>query len=255
MSPHTRDQLQSLFVMAFCASFIGGALGCGDEAAPEEEVIEPMQRKARFLDGPDSAQLGGEQNQVTCYTCHTGDGSQFGFCGNTLKDLGYRESWMGGGADSLMGASNKCIEGWMAGDALDEGSEPYEAIQAYIMDGSDPAVTTPNAIMPEVLADLDAYEAIYVDGNAEAGLDRYVRYCSLCHGVGLVVGAHAAPDLSEFATMTAGEIARQVRTSGPPPSAMDAEVDETPGPMPFFEEKDLSTEDLRNIIAYMQSQQ
>ena len=142
----------------------------------------------------------------------------------------------------------------MGGDPLDATSEEYQSIEAYILSNSDPAETAVTPIMPDVRMTLDEYEMDYAGGDPMLGAKPYLRYCGLCHDVGLVVGAHAAPELSSFTGMSVGRIAQKVRTSGPPPSTMDAAVDETPGPMPFFEEKDLSSTDLRDIIAFIQSQ-
>lgn len=50
-----------------------------------------------------------------------------------------------------------------------------------------------------------------------------------------------------------GRIAQKVRTSGPVPSGSADATDGTGGPMPFFEPDELSTEDLRDLIAYVRS--
>jgi hypothetical protein len=75
----------------------------------------------------------------------------------------------------------------------------------------------------------------------------------VCHDDGLTVNTSIAPIKSAISIYSVGRIAQQVRTSGPPPSgALDA-GDSTPGPMPFFELKDLPQQDLADIIAYIKT--
>lgn len=216
----------------------GALAACGGSDSGEE-----------FYSGTASAALGAATNQADCATCHNTDGST-GLSGNTFKDIGYRTGFKGGGAD-LLGGINACVTGWMGGTALTTESEAYIGLVAYMQSISDPAVTEPNAIMPEVLADEAAYEAAYAGGDAAAGEAAYNTYCGSCHEAGLIVGPAGSPPKAGLATRSIGRIAQKVRTSGPPPSGMMDASDTTPGPMPFFEIKDLSETDLKNIIAHI----
>jgi len=171
--------------------------------------------------------------------------------GNTFKDIAYRMNFKGGMAPDLLAAANECIVGWMGGTKLTATDENWKSLEAHLQSLSSKDVTMPNALVPEVLDNEAAYEAAYAGGDAAAGAAKYTDACGRCHDGGLTVNATAAFPKTSLAVFTIGRIAQKVRTSGPPPSgAMDA-TDSTPGPMPFFEEKDLSTQDLKDIIAHL----
>lgn len=202
-----------------------------------------------YYSGSASAALGVAGNAATCATCHGMDDST-GFSGNTFKDIAYRTGYKGGGED-LLGGTNACVTGWMGGTAITADSEAFMQIEAFMQSISDSAVTEPNAIMPEVLADEAAYEAAYAGGDAAAGEASYTKFCGTCHDGALQVGGGISPPKAGIASRSIGRIAQKVRTSGPPPSGMNDASDTTPGPMPFFEIKDLSVDELKNIIAHI----
>ncbi len=204
----------------------------------------------QYYDGDASAALGAAGNQARCSTCHSMDGTQPGFSGNTFKDIAYHDSFKGGDAD-LRGAVNACVTGWMGGAELAADAPAYVALEGYLQSISDPNAKTPNALAPEVLADEAAYEDAYAGGDAAAGAAKYTQECAICHDAGLQVGPIAAYPKATLAAYTVGRIAQKVRTSGPPPSGMNDGTDSTPGPMPFFEPKDLSAADLADIIAHI----
>lgn len=207
-----------------------------------------------YYNGDASRKLGAPGNEATCATCHSDDGSQDGFSGNTLKDIAYHTSYKGGMAATLLLAANACIEGWMGGTPLVEGDASWDMLKSYLESISSPAATTPNMIAPEVLADEAAYAAAYTGGDAVAGAAKYDTYCGKCHTVPLTVGKTAAPAKDTLKVFMTGRIAQQVRTSGPPPSGLQDPTDSTPGPMPFFELKDLAAKDLADVIAHIQAQ-
>ncbi len=212
----------------------------------DEDTAEP-----NYYSGAESAALGAATNQADCATCHSNDGTTAGFSGNTFKDIAYRSAFKGGEAPNLLAGANACVTGWMGGTALTAQDARWLALEAYLQSISDPAVTTPNAIAPEVLADEPAYTAAYEGGSASAGQAKYQTYCANCHGGARVVGGAPAWTLAALKGQSVGRIAQKVRTSGPPPSAMSDAGDTTPGPMPFFEPKELSQADLRDIIAFI----
>lgn len=218
-------------------------VGCGDS----DEESGPS---TRYYEGAESKALGAAGNQADCATCHANDDSK-GRAGATLKDIAYHTSFKGGGADTLLEATNACVVGWMGGTALTASDARWTELEAYIQSISDPMITTPNTIAPEVLADVAAYESAYAGGDAAAGQAKYTQYCSNCHSSGRVVGPANSPTLAQLAAESVGRIAQQVRTSGPPPSGTADATDTTPGPMPFFEPSDLSVADLKDIIAYI----
>jgi cytochrome c5 len=200
--------------------------------------------------GSASAALGAPVNQSRCSTCHSTT-SEVGFSGASFVDIAYHSSYKGGGAPSLLEATNVCITGWMGGAQLTEADPRWTELEAYLQSLSDESATTPNPVVPEVLADEAAYEAAYAGGDASAGAAKYATFCARCHDNALVVGEVAAINRANLKTKTIGRIAQQVRTSGPPPSGTADAMDSTPGPMPFFEPDELSAQDLKDIIAYV----
>lgn len=200
--------------------------------------------------GSQSAALGAAGNQAECATCHSADGS-LGASGNSLKDIAHRTSFKGGGAMTLLDGANACITGWMGGKALATSNSQWMSLEAYLKSISDPKVTSPNALAPEVLANEAAYEAAYAGGDATKGEAKFTSACGTCHGAALQVGSAKSPARASLAGKSIGRIAQKVRTSGPPPSGSADATDTTPGPMPFFEPKDLSVADLKDIIAYV----
>lgn len=174
-----------------------------------------------------------------------------GTSGNKMFDIAYRTSFKGGGAPTLLAGTNACVTGWMGGTALTADNAQWKKLETYLQSISDPAVTAPNPLAPEVLANVAAYEAAYVGGNATAGKAKFESFCGRCHGEALRLGPATSPSLAAIKSAPIGRIAQKVRTSGPPPSEAGATVDSTPGPMPFFEPSDLSSADLKDIIAYV----
>jgi mono/diheme cytochrome c family protein len=176
-----------------------------------------------------------------------------GGSGDALMNIAYRSSFKGGMAPTLLDATNACVTGWMGGEALTASSEEFVALRTFFESVSDPAVTTPNTMMPEVLADEAAYETAYAGGDATRGAASYARYCARCHEGALSVAGVSSFPRSILASRTAGRIAQKVRTAGPPPSGTADPTDTTGGPMPFFEPDELPSDELRDIIAYVRS--
>lgn len=236
--------MSSRRIMSLAFSALMALAACGGD---EENIDDP----AKYYEGPDAIALGAPSNQASCATCHSDDGTQVGYSGNTFVDIAYRTSFKGGQAPDLLAASNACIVGWMGGEAITEEDEAYASLKAYMESLSSPDVTTPNDIVPEVLANEAAYEAAYAGGDAAAGEAKYTNACGRCHDGGLVVATALALPKVSLSAFAIGRIAQKVRTAGPPPSGTEDAVDSTGGPMPFFEEKDLPTQDLKDIIAYL----
>lgn len=209
---------------------------------------------AAYYSGAQSAALGAADNEARCSTCHTNDGTQVGFSGNSLMDMAYRASFKGGAAPTLLDGANACITGWMGGTALTAADAEWVSLEAYIQSISDAAVTDANPIEPEVLENEAAYEAAYTGGDAARGETLYPTACGTCHDADLTVNNRVSFSIDVLAAYQIGRIAQKVRTSGPPPSGMEDATDTTPGPMPFFELKDLPAQDLADIIAYIKAQ-
>ncbi|MFO0548380.1 MAG: c-type cytochrome [Polyangiaceae bacterium] len=245
-------------VFALCVAGAACMVGCGDDdgagATGQGGNGGAGGSASNYYSGPESAALGATTNEAVCATCHSDDGTKAGFAGNSLKDIAYRTSFKGGGAPTLLDATNACVTGWMGGDALTESSPEYQALLAFMQSISDSSVTSPNTFAPEVLADEAAYAEAYSGGDAQAGAAVWTSSCAKCHAGGLTIGSAGAPAKSTLAALGAGRIAQQVRTSGPPPSGTADATDSTPGPMPFFEPQDLSEQDLADVVAYLLAQ-
>ncbi|MCA9708526.1 MAG: c-type cytochrome [Myxococcales bacterium] len=225
----------------------GNTTGPTDTSADSTgEAADPQE----YYDGELSAALGADGNQARCSTCHSMDGTLTGYSGQSLQDIAYKDSYKGGDAD-LLGAVNACVTGWMGGPALAADDPEFMALEEFFAGISDEAATTPNALMPEVLADEAEYETAYAGGDAAAGAALYDANCAVCHDAGLVVGSVPAYAKATLAGYTIGRIAQKVRTSGPPPSGSADAADSTPGPMPFFEAEELPAADLADIIAHL----
>lgn len=206
-----------------------------------------------FFSGTASAELGSATNQARCSTCHSVDPSERGGSGDALGDIAYRSSFKGGGAPTLLDATNACVTGWMGGTALTSSDEEWIALRGFLESVSNPSVTAPNTLAPEVLENEAAYEAAYAGGDATRGEATYGRYCARCHDNALVVSAVPSWPRATLASFSVGRIAQKVRTAGPPPSGTADPSDSTPGPMPFFEPDELSADDLKDIIAFVRT--
>lgn len=228
-------------ILAISFTFV--LVACGDDGSSGDGRA--------FYSGAQSAALGAAGNQADCATCHDDDGNKRGRSGASMRDIAYRSAFKGGDAPTLLDGTNACVTGWMGGAALTATDEAFVQLEAYLQSISDPAVTTPNALAPEVLENEAAYEAAYAGGDAAAGAAKYSQSCGGCHDAGKNVGLVASPAKAALGTRSVGRIAQKVRTSGPPPSGTQDSSDSTPGPMPFFEPADLSTEDLKDIIAHL----
>ncbi len=222
--------------------------GCGDDGTTSTPSASDG---LQYYSGAASAALGVSGNAATCATCHSNDGTPRS--GDTFRNIAFRSSFKGGDAPTLLAASNACVTGWMGGVALPATDPRWRALEAYLQSISDRAVTTPNTLRPEVLANQAAYEAAYAGGDAAAGAPLYARFCGTCHDAGLRVNRMSAISRASLRGMSVGRIAQKVRTAGPPPSGMMDTSDSTPGPMPFFEPDELTQAELRNIIAYARS--
>lgn len=242
----------ALFLLSACDGGGDGTGGSGGGGGSGGSGGSGVSGEALYS-GAESAALGSDSNEARCSTCHSNDGTQDGYPGNSMKDIAYRASFKGGMAD-LLGGVNACVTGWMGGDALAADSPEFTAIKAYFESISSESVTDANAIAPDVLADVAAYEAKYAGGDATAGADVYAKACSRCHDGSLSVNVVPAPAKSSLSAYTIGRIAQQVRTAGPPPSGTMDASDTTPGPMPFFEPKDLSDQDVKDVIAHLLAQ-
>jgi len=147
---------------------IGALIGCGDESLSGREV------GARLASDPS---LGGSTNPFACTTCHaTGDpdGDRI-YSGYTLADAAFRERFWGGAVLSLLDSVNFCAQFFMAGPALDPGSQEGRALYAFLESISDgPTPGLPLTVVENV--------AQIGRGSASRGEEVYRAACRSCHG-------------------------------------------------------------------------
>ena len=103
-----------------------------------------------IYDGAASASLGAPGNQATCHTCHSNDGTQAGFPGNSMKNIAYRKAFKGGATTKLIIAVDACTTEWMGGAALTEDSPTWKELERYLQSISDFVVIDPNPFVFEV---------------------------------------------------------------------------------------------------------
>jgi len=165
--------------------------------------------------------------------------------------MAFHTSFKGGAATTLLSGANACVTEWMGGNALEETDPAWRDLKTYLESIASPSVTAPNPMVAEVLDDEAAYEAAYGGGSALTGESKYRAFCGRCHDKGLRLSGSSAPPLTTLAPMTIGRIAQKVRTSGPPASGLKDGIDKTPLPMPFFQPRNLPSQDLKDIIAFV----
>jgi thiosulfate dehydrogenase len=122
-----------------------------------------------------------QSNDVSCATCHqTGESDDPGRvdAGYNLHGVMARESYWGGGADTLREAVDTCLTFFMRSTApLDPESDEGRALWAYLEsitpEGS-PSETLPMTIVENIAA--------VPVGDEARGCDLFERACTRCHG-------------------------------------------------------------------------
>jgi mono/diheme cytochrome c family protein len=210
------------------------AVGCGDSSSPavfgEALYMEPH---------PDG-------NTFACATCHAlaepaPDGVRRP--GHSIGDAANRPSYKNGQLTELLDAVNSCRVEWMVAPAFEETDARWLALLEYLSKSagtSEAPALTYEIVQPPI--DLEG-------GDETAGQELFNTSCMACHGVD-AVGTDRAPVL-RGPLLDAETIARRIRTSG----TTNSEVYEglTGGRMPFWAADRLSNEELRDVVAFVLS--
>ena len=180
-------------------------------------------------------------NTFTCSTCHTAGTipNSFRTVGHDITNAAFRSSYKNGTLNSLRDAVNNCVEHWMTGDPLAEDNNLWLALSSWLqsMDSTDTSNLSYNIVSPP--GDLSG-------GNVVAGMVTFNQTCAACHGAD-AVGTQKGPSLAGSA-LSAESIAERVRLSGPTDSIYPGL---TGGRMPFWAQDQLSDQELKDIIAFI----
>lgn len=185
-------------------------------------------------------------NTFACASCHAlqepaSDGIRRP--GHAIGDAANRPSYKNGQLPELVDAVNSCRVEWMAATAWNEDDPRWTTLSEYLSDQAGEAQAPPlvYAVM-QPPADLDGGDEM--DGQA-----LFNESCVVCHGID-AVGTERGPVL-RGPLLDGSTIARRVRTSG----AIDSGVYEglTGGRMPFWAADRLSDDELRDLVAFVLS--
>jgi len=165
--------------------------------------------------------------------------------GHPIGDAVRRPNYKNGTMDSLMEASNVCLEEWMGVDEEDLWTgdhADWRNLEAFLLEEAPAGEAEPLEVeLAEPLMG-PAVEG----GDPQKGRETFNVSCALCHGQdgdgGLVFGLrelNLMPDL----------IARKIRLSGPGNSNIFDGLNG--GRMPFWAADRLSDDDIRDIVAFL----
>lgn len=215
--------------------------GCGGSDSDEKSNSEGTTGEALYLTRHTDA------NTLACAHCHaltepTSDGITRP--GHPIGDAANRASFKNGQLSSLLEAVNSCRDEWMAATTVWDGdNQDWQKLESYLKEqaegGSSDLVVTEIAA---VSTDLEG-------GDKSSGQSTFNTTCSICHGEN-AVGTEAGPALAGT-ELSPEAIAGRVRTSGS--SSSDVYDGLTGGRMPFWASSRLSDNDLKNVIAYLDS--
>jgi mono/diheme cytochrome c family protein len=184
-------------------------------------------------------------NTFACATCHALDEpAADGYLrpGHPIGDAAARPSFKNGQLTELRDAVNSCRTEWMAAPPFAAGDPRWLELESFLVDrapASAPALTY-DRIDPPV--DLDG-------GDADRGRALFNSRCIVCHGED-GGGTERAPRVTGLA-LEPDYVAERVRTSGDADSPIYPGL--TGGRMPFWAADRLSDDELRDIVAYVES--
>jgi len=185
-------------------------------------------------------------NTFTCSTCHALEEpapDNFIRPGHPIGDAANRPTYKNGQLTELLDAVNVCRTEWMAAPAWSASSKEWLALQEFLSEqaGDDPAPALTFESLPPTL-DL-------IGGDITAGQQTFNSHCIVCHGEN-AVGTERAP-LLVGELLDDEYIATRVRTSGMTDSIVYDNL--TGGRMPFWAVDRLSDDELRDVIAFVLS--
>ncbi len=185
-------------------------------------------------------------NTFACATCHAlhepaPDGIRRP--AHPIGDATHRASYKNGRFNDMLDAVNSCLTEWMAAAPWTAEDADWLALHDYL-DQQAPSGPAPDLTFQIVdpPADLDG-------GNASAGRELFNSSCVACHGTD-AAGTERAPPLIG-SHLDAPYIAERVRHSGAEDSSTYPGL--TGGRMPFWSADRLSDAELRDLIAFVLS--
>ena len=211
--------------------------GCDGDEGPVDPNVEFSDGEMIFSNPlPDG-------NTFTCSTCHTieepaSDG--FRRPGHALGGATRRASFKNGAVDTLLEAVNSCQVEWMNAEPWG----PDDAAWLELFDFLD-GTSGPDTVAFEIVeppADVSG-------GDPDAGRDLFNASCAVCHARD-GVGTQLAPSVV-MRGLPGDLIARRIRTSGRSDSAVYDGL--TGGVMPFWAADRLSDDEVRDLVAWIES--
>ncbi|MEM6290071.1 MAG: DM13 domain-containing protein [Myxococcota bacterium] len=183
-------------------------------------------------------------NTFTCSTCHAIDepaSDGLRRPGHALAGATQRATFKNGQLDDLLLAVNSCQVEWMNAEPWGPDDPDWLALFEFLDGTSDDGTEVQFEIVapPEDLA----------GGDATRGLETFNNSCVVCHARD-GIGSQLAPSVAQRG-LDADLIARRVRTSGRAESSVYDGL--TGGVMPFWAADRLSDDELRDIIAWIES--
>ncbi len=217
------------------AALSGGCDGDDTSSPPNLEISEGE----RVFSSPLA-----DGNTFTCSTCHAIDepaDDGFRRPGHALAGSTQRASYKNGQLTELLDAVNSCQEEWMNAEPWGPDDPDWLALFEFLDGTGDDGSEVSFEVVPPP-AELSG-------GDASRGLETFNDSCAVCHARN-GIGSQLAPSVAQRG-LTADLIARRVRTSGRSDSSVYDGL--TGGVMPFWAADRLSDDELRDIVAWIES--
>lgn len=182
-------------------------------------------------------------NTFACNTCHALNEptADFRRPGHPLGDAAMRPSFKNGQLTALLDAVNSCRIEWMVAPAFEADDARWIALEGFLKAAAGDTPAEPLSF------EIVAPPADLAGGDADAGRDTFNGTCAVCHGDD-ATGTQLAPPLDgQF--LDPELIARRVRTSGVTDSPIYDGL--TGGRMPFWAPDRLSDAELRDVVAFV----
>lgn len=236
---HLRHICRSLPILVVCVAALaacddGDTAAAADAGAPTGEFEAG---EALFMNRHDDG------NTFACNTCHalTEPTADFRRPGHPLGDAANRPSYKNGRVDSLLEAVNSCRTEWMVAPAFAAEDERWQTLERFLQAAAGDTPAEP------LTFEIAAPPAALDGGDEAAGRETFNATCAVCHGAD-ATGTQLAPPLDgQF--LDPALIARRVRTSGVTDSPVYDGL--TGGRMPFWAADRLSDAELRDVVAFV----
>jgi mono/diheme cytochrome c family protein len=219
-----------------------GPLGC-KKNPPDAAVAQPNPTTPALGRAVYESPLA-DGNSFACATCHAlaepaSDGLRRP--GHPLGDATRRQRWKNGKVATFRDAVNSCLEEWMGTEPWGEREPRFVALRDFL------DARAPAGHAPDLSYDIVQPPAELAGGDVARGRSTFDQTCVVCHGPA-GAGTDRGPAVSR-SRRPADYIAKRIRTSGSPKSAVYADL--TGGVMPFWARDRLNDTELRDLVAYL----